>query len=123
MLIWGEVPAPALFESQPHIFIRDDPNINMADDRSRSRSRSRSPDNRNGDSGGGGGGNNDNMPPQSSGHDDHNNNNNGDDNNGHHGGGGGEDSGNPNEVKLYIGNLDYGTFQYIIIDSFSRNLF
>jgi hypothetical protein len=86
----------------------------MADDRSRSRSRSRSPDNRNGDSGGGGGGNNDNMPPQSSGHDDHNNNN-GDDNNGHHGGGGGgEDSGNPNEVKLYIGNLDYGTFQYTI---------
>jgi hypothetical protein len=101
----------------PHFYIRNDPYSipNMADDRSRSRSRSRSPDNRNGDSGGGG--NNDNMPPQSSGHDDHNNNN-GDDNNGHHGGGGGgEDSGNPNEVKLYIGNLDYGTCQYIIINS------
>ena len=79
----------------------------MADDRSRSRSRSRSPDNRNGDSGGDGG--NDNMmPPQSSGHDDHNN---GDDN-GHHNGGGGEDRGNSNEVKLYIGNLDYGAFNY-----------
>lgn len=80
----------------------------MAADRSRSRSRSRSPDNRNGDSGGDGGGGNDNIPPQSSGHDDHNNN--GDDNG--HNGGGGEDSGNPNEVKLYIGNLDYGTFNY-----------
>ena len=60
-----------------------------------------------------GDGGNDNMPPQSSGHDDHNN---GDDNghNGHngHNGGGGEDSGNANEVKLYIGNLDYGAFDY-----------
>ena len=68
--------------------------------------------NRNVDSGGDGG--NDNMPPQSSGHDDRNN---GDDNghnghNGHNGGGREEDSGNSNEVKLYIGNLDYGAFDY-----------
>ena len=54
------------------------------------------------------------MPPQSSGHDDRNN---GDDNghnghNGHNGGGREEDSGNSNEVKLYIGNLDYGAFDY-----------
>ena len=87
----------------------------MADDRSRSRSRSRSPDNRNGDPGGDGGNDNNMMPPQSSsGHDDHNN---GDDN-GHHNGGGREDGGNPNEVKLYIGNLDYGAFR-LYYSSFS----
>jgi hypothetical protein len=119
-----QTPVPALLIPASHFHLNDPSafSINMADDRSRSRSRSRSPDNRNGDSDGGdggGGGNNVYMPPQSSsGHDDHNNSN-GDDNNGHHGGGGGggEDSGNPNEVKLYIGNLDYGTFQYIINSS------
>lgn len=70
----------------------------MSDDRrSRSRSRSRSPER------GGGDNNDDNAPPADNGSNDVK----ADDNGGGGGGGGGDGGGE--EVKLYVGNLDYAT--------------
>jgi len=86
-------------------------------DRSRSRSRSRSPERSGGDDGNqdsgappenGGGGD---APPASG---DHNG------SAGGGGGGGGDDGGTGEEVKLYVGNLDYATNEDRLREEFSQ---